>query len=325
MEQWKKLCDVFHLGTPVRFQEAGGTRNRNGILHTDRGTWFVRERYSAYCRMERIQFDHAAAEFWAAHRLPVIPPQRTKEQLTYWNDGERVWEAYLYRAGRHLRDGDPNDLSALAVALARLHDTGRSFPLRYEKAAPRGETDPGRLLKRIAEFDPPLSCTSIYQRAIESAALELPDDLYLRLPYTLIHGDLQPANILVHEGRIAAFVDLDWCMWLPRLYDLSIAIVCCCASHKTAFDGGDIWSLTQCPILNESMIYDFIKRYEAEGTPFTPEERAALYPQLILTWCEMRLDGAHKVSPERRAEFLGRPPHDILDYFTVPNFHDPVC
>lgn len=314
----QRVCDYFHLGAPVLSHPAGGTCNRNWILQTDSGGWFARERFPGYCQEDRILFDHRAAAFWASRGLPVAPPKRAREGQTYLRDCDRVWEVYPLLSGRQLRDGDKTDILPLAETLAALHETGRGFDLRYEKAAARGETGPDRLLDRIAalqQASPEIEAAlSPYRDAVTWASGALPDRNYKELPYTLIHGDLQPANILMKNRRVAGFVDLDWCMWLPRVYDLGFAILCCCAAHGSQYDGADIWSVTQTPHLEPSLTESFLERYQSAGDLLSRPEWAALLPQLVLAWCEMRIDGAFKVALDRRLEFLERDPKQIVEF-----------
>ncbi len=320
IQEWSNLCTHFGIGEPTVCRPLGGTRNRNFILETGGTKWFVRVRHPDYCEPDRIRFDHAVSAFWASHNVPVPAPRRAPGGETFWVDGERVCEVYPYVPGRQLKDGDQADVVALAESLAVLHTSGQTFELRHEKAAPRGETDPQRLLQRLEGLGGDESAGDDalvpYRRAVQRAEVKLSARAYAELPCTLIHGDLQPANILVANGSIAAFVDLDWCMWLPRVYDLGFAILCCCTAHDTPFDGGDIVSVTQTPRFVPGLIHAFLERYERCGTPLTAPERSALHPQLMLTWCEMRIDGAYKVPLQERAAFLQRPPRDLETFLS---------
>jgi Ser/Thr protein kinase RdoA (MazF antagonist) len=149
----------------------------------------------------------------------------------------------------------------------------------------------------------------IYQKSIEENAALLTDEIYNALPHTLIHGDVQPANLLLHKSTFVAFVDLDWCAWRARIYDLSFAILACCAHHKSTFDGGDIWSLTQTPYFENGIVEEFLSAYQNHATALSAAEKTALHSQIKLTWCHIRLGGALKVDPGKRLEFLQRAPN----------------
>ncbi|MFH1741378.1 MAG: phosphotransferase, partial [bacterium] len=139
-----ELCTAFDLGVLITIEPAGGTRNRNLVVETDRGQWFVRQRYPGYCDVQRVWFDHQAAQFLADQGVPVVAPRTARDGNSFWRDGENIWEVYPFVEGRHFHDGREEDVAALARSVAAFHRAGRTFPLRYEKAAPRGETDPDR-------------------------------------------------------------------------------------------------------------------------------------------------------------------------------------
>ncbi|MDO8587769.1 MAG: phosphotransferase [Armatimonadota bacterium] len=306
----QEICAQFGLGNLIDVRDAGGTRNRTSVFSTDCGKWLVRRRYSGYSDPGRVTFDHEAAVFLCERGVPVVAPLRTSEGATcYLLDGEK-WEVYPYVEGEPLRDGSPDDLRPLAEALARIHDAGRSFPLRFDKRGPRGETDPEGLLAgadRIEAGSPETrDCLASYREAIEQAAADLPLSAYSRLPHTLVHGDVQPANILMLDGRVNAFIDLDWVAWRPRIYDLAFALLCCCASHAEPVGKGDIWSLSQTPELDPAVLEQFLGLYQQHSAPLNDAEKRAFGPQTVLTWCHIRVDNALKAVAEDRISFLSK-------------------
>ena len=76
------------------------------------------------------------------------------------------------------------------------------------------------------------------------AAEKLTDSRFDALPHTLIHGDVQPANIIIEDSGRAVLVDLDWCAW-RRASRLVFGLLMCCSHHAEPITGEDIWSLTQ--------------------------------------------------------------------------------
>lgn len=308
--RYELVCNAFDLGNFISAQNAGGTRNRNFIFTTSSGKWFARQRFAGYSSPLQIEFDHAAIAFLHHHGAPVIQLRQALNDETWWKNEEDIWEVFPFTDGRHLRDGNTKDIIALGKALAQFHAAGKIFPLRYKKISPRGETAPTFLYERLVRIEKEspetASILKIYQQIVEENAALLTDQIYNDLPHTLIHGDVQPANMLLHKSTFAAFVDLDWCAWRARIYDLSFAILTCCAHHKSTFDGSDIWSLTQTPYLEDGIVEDFLNSYQNHTTPLNTAEKSALRSQILLTWCHIRLGGALKVEPERRLEFLER-------------------
>jgi len=307
---YTSICSAFRLGDFISAEDAGGTRNGTFVFWTSCGKWLARQRFAGYSSPQQLQFDHAAMTFLHRYGAPVIQPRRTLNGKTCWENEESIWEVFPFIEGRHLYDGNAEDVIALGKALARFHSVGKEFSLHHEKISPRGETSPAFLrerLKRIEAESPTIKdVLSSYREAMEHAAEALDDATYNSLPHTLIHGDVQPANLLLVKSTFSAFVDFDWCAWRARIYDLGFAILTCCARHKSTFDGSDIWSLTQTPYFENGVVEQFVNSYQENGEVLTPSEKSALHPQIILTWCHIRLGGALKVVPERRSEFLSR-------------------
>ena len=307
-----RLSEAFGFGPVSEVTRLGGTRNENYLLTTSSGKWFVRRRYAGYCAPERIAFDHAVARFLHDRGVPVHPPRLTETHETWVSLDDRTWEVFPFVPGAPLQEAYPEDCAALGEALSRFHREGASFPERLEKLSARGEMDPA-LLKRQAdtiERKAP-ACTGPlepYRACIEQAETDLPDERFQGLPHTLVHGDLQPANLLIENGRIAAFVDLDWCGWQPRIYDLAYALLFCCARHAAPIQGGDIWSLTQPARLEPGPVRAFLDAYAEDAGSIPRQEREALAVQMRLTWCHCRIAGALKVPADERAAFLAREP-----------------
>jgi Ser/Thr protein kinase RdoA (MazF antagonist) len=313
-----RICEQFELGTPAGVRVVSGTHTRSVELETTTGKWFARERHPDYCAEKRILFDHHAAQFLSTRGIPVLVPKNSREGVRHWRESGSVWEVHPFLLGQPLTEGVPEQLENLATSLALFHQGGRDFPSRYEKLGRRGETDPSILqqqAKQIEEEFP--GCSKIvarYREWLTVAEESLPDSLYTALPHTLVHGDPQPANLLFENNSVVAWLDLDWCGWQARLYDLCFGILFCCSTHETPIRGEDIWSLTQPPRIEPEDVARFLDVYETRSFPLTPDERHALKPQLLLSWCHARLAGAFKVSSAERSSFLSRPPEELLSF-----------
>jgi Ser/Thr protein kinase RdoA (MazF antagonist) len=307
------LCRQFCLGEPGGCELAGGTRNVNCLLQTERGAFFVRKRFAGYSAPARISFDHRALEFLRSQNVSVAAPRKSSSGDTYWKTQEAVYEVFPALPGRHLRDGDEGDIRLLAAALTQFHRAGRSFSERLEKLGPRGETDPCHLLnaaRGICEQSPDCAeAITPYMQWIESSQRTLSDERFASLPHTLVHGDVQPANVLV-DGQRVSFVDFDWCAWRPRVYDLAFAILMCCSKHSAPIRSEDIWSLSQPLEVMPQLARCLMDGCAAADWPLSEAELAALPPQILLSWCSCRLAGAAKVARAQWSEFLSRPPRD---------------
>ena len=314
LETIHDLCGLFALGALKTYSFSGGTRTGAVVLETERGKWFARQRHGAYSTDAQLRFDHGAAAFLAERGAAVHPPRKTAAGETWWQGEEAVWEVFPFVSGRAMRHGDAGDLSALGRAVGAFHEVGKSFGGSYEKLSPRGETDPSYLLATVAALSAEWpKCADPYEEWIHRGRKALPDAGYAALPSTLVHGDIQPGNVIFDENGVVAFVDLDWVCQRPRLYDIGFILPFCCAIRESPIAADDIWSLTQAYEPRSDLIMAFLDAYNTTTSALTTKEMEALPHQIVLSWCHARVCGALKVPVEERVRFLARPPHTVGD------------
>jgi len=134
------LCKGYDLGAPRKSTPLNGTRNRNYLVRSERGKWFVRHRYAGYAQLDRVRFDHEALRFLNAHGIPVVPPLPSADGNSFTICDDTVWEVYPFIEGVPMREGMHGLVKELGAAIASFHEAARHLPLRYNKLAPRGET-----------------------------------------------------------------------------------------------------------------------------------------------------------------------------------------
>jgi len=132
----------------------------------------------------------------------------------------RLTDAERYRAVDHL-----------AVRLAALHRTPAPADLPPIENAPQ--------LLEVGAANPTVPVVAALRRAMQldhvdtvmlADAVELVTELASTLvPFeanTLVHGDVTFENVLWHEGRITALLDVEWARPGPRDLDLDILLRC---------------------------------------------------------------------------------------------------
>src|SRR5689334_8222022 len=97
------VCQQFDLGNDIVCQQLGGTRNRNFLLTTTNGEFFVRHRYSGYCEPARVAFDHEALAYLKARNVAVVAPLRTSAGMTSIQTETGTWEVFPAVSGRPFR------------------------------------------------------------------------------------------------------------------------------------------------------------------------------------------------------------------------------
>ena len=151
-QEQSAVCERFALGEPQSCEPLDGTRNHNFRLTTSRGQFVIRDRYVGYRDPSRITFDHAASHFLSVTGAPVVSPVPTMTQESFWATGERLWEVFPAVPGQHFRDGNLDDIRALAAAMAKFHGVGSRFTSSCDKLGPRGETDPAQMRQLIDQL-----------------------------------------------------------------------------------------------------------------------------------------------------------------------------
>lgn len=170
----------------------------------------------------------------------------------------RAWQppAELRATIEDAAPGDADD--ALAITGKRLVPLVRSQQLRlidYVRTLPHV---PGELLDAVLD--------------------RLPAQLPVE-PNVLLHGDLSPGNVLVHEGRISGLLDWEWAWFGPRHSESTLPIWWArCSGHDEYVE----WLLAECPELDGNpaqrwvCLAAFALRCIVHWPPDRPE--AALYP-----------------------------------------------
>lgn len=155
----------------------------------------------------------------SAHGLgaPVIPAQDGREIVTE-GDTDMILMPRLSGAPANAVGmmKEPETARAVGEGLARLHAA-----LRECDSALCEEED---LVKTLREWAIPAAAKEIgLDETWTREYLSAFSALYPHLPVQIVHRDPNPDNMLMENGRVAAFLDLDLSRILPRIFDLAYA------------------------------------------------------------------------------------------------------
>ncbi|MEU7875468.1 aminoglycoside phosphotransferase family protein [Dactylosporangium sp. NPDC049140] len=201
--------DLAHLGAPIgpMTRVHGGFANRLYRLDTDQGSFAVKEmnlldRRSAYRAEDVFRFERAAFAAGIAMPEPISVSDHTL--VHRWVEGEKIPEApvpaaYAFEIGEilariHALDVEWTDDSTEDPA-------SRDWPELAERATATGQPWAAELTAQVETF---------------LAIAHFVDTCERPGPVVLTHKDIQPWNLLAHEGRP---VVLDW--ELSGMLDLS--------------------------------------------------------------------------------------------------------
>jgi aminoglycoside phosphotransferase (APT) family kinase protein len=137
------------------------------------------------------------------------------------------WSVVPWLPGRPAAEAPPTDLEAAAESLGRFgaalhrpapadapHNPFRSIPLAGRDALTRDRLGRAAVALRVAGIDP-AAVDEVWTRATREPG---PTD-----PPRWLHGDLHPANVVAHRGRITAVIDFGDVCAGDRSVDLAVA------------------------------------------------------------------------------------------------------
>jgi aminoglycoside phosphotransferase (APT) family kinase protein len=198
-------------------------------------TWLLGEQVLRVCW--RGDLDRLAREAALLDALPTdIPAPRP---LACGRDDDLSWLLMPRMPGRSLAQAWPTagheHVRELVELVRALHVWQPPADLRtlLESAAPNDTDDAlaitGKRLIPLARNQQ--LCLIEYVRTLPYVPGELLDAVAERLPEqrdtepnVLLHGDLSPGNVLVHEGRISALLDWEWAWFGPRFTESTLPI-----------------------------------------------------------------------------------------------------
>ena len=291
-----------------------GTANAGAVLETPGGRLFLKRRNPRYARLDWVRFDHALLAHLATCDLPVPQGIFSRDGNPWVVTDDAIYELFGFIEGEQHRPGNPQQLRAAGETLARIHLSAQSFEPPVAKQWERFH-DPEEACAWLAQLleEPGETGRRGARRVLAAGhdhcvdlARRLTDDIYWRLPRTIVQGDYHPANLKFRGDEVAGVFDWDWAGDQPRMVDLADGLLFFCARRDTPPVAGDIWSLTEAFDLDEGRVARFGGAYTRIIEP-KPEELAALPDLMRARWLYSRADAAmRKIDPERRAEFVTR-------------------
>ena len=302
---------------------AGGTAGRTWRVRRGRSDYFVRRRGVRTATPRRIAYDHGLRRHLADGGFCATPPLAGRDGRTWIEIDSHVYDVYPWVDGEGISARTVElARTPAATALARLHETARSYEAPCEPLVPQfGHFDAG--FRPSARFDDPAAVleviahvTETYSHNANRDALRRAADraawlaeaygpaLYGALPRYVIHGDYNCHNLLfTPAGQVAGVFDFDWAWRDVRVHDIADAVFFFGARRDWSAGPADIWRLTACPRFDLAPMRHVVSAYQAIS-PLTAVEREALPLAMLARWVSIRCEGVMKVPPPRRAEFL---------------------
>ncbi len=235
--------DLGEVGMPEAMPLAHQRRHRKIIVPTERGRFLAKTYRRDPYVLDALRFQHRLSDHLAANDLPVarIQPSKTGHRIVEVDD----WALEL----QEFVEGEPMEISggALAIsaqALGRFHEVCRDFPrperdARLWRFGEVSRTHLGRLYRRAREEGEAAEADALCDRIavfLHDAGQALSFEVRDTFETGLIHGDWHSGNLIFHDGKLCAIVDLEFAGDGCYLEDLSYALSNLCIRTSTQSD-----------------------------------------------------------------------------------------
>lgn len=203
--------------------------SRKTILHTDRGSFFLKEKpeYSS----DKLSLDKSTSfQSYASSRLDTVPKIRvTKNDKYFVTWKKRLYFLTDYKNGR-VFNGSDEDINLMLNALNQLQKIGEEFVTKNDMRSPilkRIESyQVAKLAPSIKKYVSSKEDSLIYKRIIR--CLKVLEDEYNSLPkneYIMSHSDFTIFNLIFKNNKVIAINDFDNAKRLPKPHDLAEFLV----------------------------------------------------------------------------------------------------
>ncbi len=186
-------------------------------------------------RLERMAAEHRLLGYLAARGVPVPAPLAADDGRTYAREPENGTAVYTLHVilpntgSRRPDSGDgrppvptweqPEVWANVGAAIGRLHTTLAAYPgeiVSWHMDLPaRIRENALPSVRRHLRGEDLRALDAVFDGLVDEVCAALAD-----LPEQHIHGDCHGGNILIADGEVSGFIDLDHLPLAPRVYDL---------------------------------------------------------------------------------------------------------
>ena len=314
------IARAYALGSCIEIRSrAGGTAGAGAEIIAGQSRYYLRRRSGEHIAPESIDYEHKLLSHLSDASRPVAAPLSTTDGSTFLEFQGKVYEVFPYIEGLRFTPGNTIELSDIGKTVGKFHRATEN--ITRHKPGQRREDDPNRLqsdLRTYLSYPAPddVAASSgarrveTLNRILGELQVELSNRVYGKLPQCVIHGDLHAGNVLYSDHHVTGLFDFDWANRQERLRDVGDGILFFVGIDTEERDPGDIWALTERPLLNKELLGYFVDGYARECAIST-DELAALPAVMAARWLQTRIRGMRKVAPKRRYQFLDR--NDLLE------------
>ncbi len=261
LAQIQKLADEFDLGRIIQMDAPLSTQcNLTEPFRTGQGTFMLRARHGPEYG-DRVDFLHHVMDDLRAGGFPAPEVMRTREKRGWILWGDRLVEVQRFMPHDLGIHRDWSRMNAAASTLGELHRLLQDLPKRRPVVPPdmRNDLSPQECFQLLNTVESRLSGwpdatprrlqTALGAVASVRRVLPVLINNYERfiggMPWTVVHGDFHPWNLLYRGDGVAGVVDYDFLQERERVFDVAYAMRSLLAhlSFPPGTRTPDYWSL----------------------------------------------------------------------------------
>jgi len=196
------------------------------LVTTTGGDRLVLKEVGDGTQAERLRAEYQLLLHLDQSSVPVAVPLLAQDGRPYVEHGDRIYSLspYLLPADEEGADDLRVTYEHMGIAIAQLHEALATYP---------GEITSWTMALTLRVFDDAIPAIREHLRGEElqrfdSCLAGIDADMrsaLADLPVRRIHGDCHTGNLLLHNNRVAGFIDLDHLPVGPAIYDICSALV----------------------------------------------------------------------------------------------------
>lgn len=265
--------------------------NQVWVVAAEDGREYILKRFHTIAVGEpllRLACEHRVLTHLHRWGVPVAVPLVTDDARLYASSaspssGGGADDVYVLSPRLPGGVGNPESRTDAAAVYGRI---GEAFGLLHRALAEYPHAVPSYVVVASDQLDPAsLAPVREFDESLVDKVSRLRSDLIARLdglPRQLLHGDPHDGNLLLSDGQVTGFIDIDHLPVGPRIGDL--------ARYLANRVLGPIASPSERMPQFQALVTALLDGY-ASANPLAASERSAVYPAILLravsnvTWC----------------------------------------
>lgn len=253
-------------------------RNLNYLIKSEQGSFFLRERNPSLTNLDSFFFEDKVISHLLCNGFNTAAIIKTKSDKTFFENRGRFFRLYEFVVGSEYSGPKWQDRAVVRMLLDyhRIMDSFKAPDSPTQDFLAWSKKNLLLLRNKVSKTSYSLLKYELTKASSVIATLKL------KLPHTIIHGDVQPSN-LKFKNRLAYLFDFDEIRKEARIADLAdLLIYFACLDYKRIDQANLLSFIGKCSI-NMRKLDFLISEYEKERT-LSAQEKIALPSYMKQIW-----------------------------------------